>query len=105
MLLRHSNSKVKALRAAGASLDDYTFVQPTSSICDYLADGQPEIKVVAVIVVNYVDGVYRVNGVKELGTTRSLVSAQFREFDIRQGYPEKPAKRFQMVEVQSSHEG
>jgi hypothetical protein len=104
MLLRHSNSKVRALKAAGASLDEYTFVQPSDSIYDYLAQGRPEVKIVVAIVNDHVHGVYRVNGIKEIGTTRSLVSDNFRKFDEQQRYLEKDAKLFDMVQLKSGLE-
>lgn len=102
MLLRHSNTKVRALRRAGGSLDEYTYVQPKNSHYDYLADGETPVQVVAVIVEDCLYGVYWVDRIEREGTTRTLVSAAFRSFDLGQGYPERPARKYVLSPLPSS---
>ena len=96
LLLRHGNTKTNALRKAGASLEEYTLVQPTGSKYDFSASktNMPAVLAVAVIVNDRVYAVYKITGVEKIGTTRSLTSAAFNRFDIDAGYPEKPAKKF-----------
>lgn len=102
MLLRHSNSKTKGLLQAGATIEEYTLVQPTNSKYDFLADGKPPIQVVVAIVNERVHAVYKIAGVERVGTTRTLVSGNFRQFDIQQGYPELPAKLFRAEQLSSA---
>ena len=105
LLLRHSNSKVKSLLAAGGKVSEYTSVQPTDSIYDFLATGRPDIEVIAVIVNDHLHGVFRVDGVEKVGTTRTLVSQAFRDWDAALGYPERPARRFLLAELPSKYKG
>lgn len=106
MLLRHSNQKVNKLVSAGANiLDDYTFVQPSDSKYDFIADNKPLITVLVVIVFDKVFGVYQVNGVAEIGTSRTLVSPNFIAFDIAEGFYEIPSKKFSMTELTSEAKG
>ena len=72
MLLRHSGERIKELLAAGATVEDYTFTQPTGSRYDYAAPGKNPVSLVVVIVEDRVYGVYRVGGVEREGTTIRL---------------------------------
>ena len=105
MLLRHSSSKVTSLLAAGGKLAEYTSVQPTDSVYDFLAAGRPEIQVVAVVVNDQVEGVYRVVGVDQTGTTRTLVSLAFRAWDEGLGHAERPARRFLLERLRTNLAG
>ena len=108
LLLRHSNSLVKKLILSGARVEeDFTFVQPINSQYDYLAEGKPLIQKVVVIVNDHVFGVYHVEGVESVGTSRdpALVSPEFIAFDEAQGYPEVPTKRYLMKEVKTDAKG
>lgn len=105
MLLRHSSSKVESLLAAGGELAEYTCVQPTDTVYDFLAPGRPAVQVVAVVVNERVEGVYRVDGVDQTGTTKTLVSPAFRAWDAGLGYPELPARRFHLVRLRTELEG
>lgn len=105
MLLRHSNKNVKQLLAQGGSVEDYTFVQPVGSKYDYLNPEKDPIAVVVVIVNDAVYGVYRVRGVLEEGTTYSLASDAHVSFDVARNRPSRPAKRFDMIQLQSASLG
>ena len=102
LLLRHSNKKVADLRQAKCDIGhDYTLVQPTNSKYDYYSADKPAIQVVVVIVDDAVYAVYRITGVQRTGTTRSLTSQAYNQFDIEQGYEERDAKEFSAVKVES----
>lgn len=100
MLLRHSNTKLQALARAGASIEEFTLLQPTNSRYDYYAEGRDPIRCVVVIANDHVEAIYRILGIKSIGTTHSLASAAFLKYDQSQGYPELPAKLFAAQEVQ-----
>ncbi len=102
MLLRHSNVKVAALEREGASVEEYTLVQPTNSRYDFFADGRVPAKYVVVIVYDHVHCVYRIQGVEAEGTTHSLASAAYVRFDTMQGHLPLPAKRFRATLVERS---
>lgn len=101
MLLRHSNRSVALLEREGASIEEYTLVQPTNSRYDYFADGHLPVEYVVVIVRGHVHSVYYVEGVAEQGTTYSLVSPAHQRFDRKQGFAPLPAKRFQAKPLNS----
>jgi 5-methylcytosine-specific restriction endonuclease McrA len=101
MLLRHSSSNVQDILARGGSLEEYTFVQPTGSKYDFLHQDKAAIEVVVVIIDDAVHGVFRVLGVKQEGTTYSLVSDTLRQRDRERGHSEAPAKRFEMAPIPS----
>lgn len=96
MLLRHSNATVDRLLAAGGSVEEYTFTQPTASSYDYTHPRKDPVRLVVVIVRDRIYGVYEVLGVEKEGTTYSLTSSAHQRFDRERGIPPKPAKRFAM---------
>lgn len=99
MLLRHSDNTVAQLLRSGATIEEYTEVQPLGSRYDYLDDAQGAVSVVAVIVNDRVYGVYRVLGVLREGTTHSLTSTAHRHFDEARGKKERPARRYKLEAV------
>lgn len=105
MLLRHANGKVASLLRAGASIEEYTLVQPTDSKYDFRAFGKTPIEVVAVVVNDHVYGLYKITGVERTGTTHSLTSAAFRAFDTAMGYPIRAAKRFSGHQLSCTFKG
>lgn len=105
MLLRHSSESVKRLLAAGGSVEDYTFTQPTGSAYDYAHPSKDPIDIVVVVVQEHVYGVYKVLGIESEGTTYSLTSEAHRRFDIERGKAPRPAKRFSMQALQSAYIG
>jgi hypothetical protein len=94
MLLRHSNRKTTALLEKKADLNEYTCVQPKNSRYDYFCDGGIPIRTVGVIVYDRLFSVIQIQEIEKEGTTRDLVSPEFRQFDIEQGYPELAARRY-----------
>lgn len=103
LLLRHGKGKTDALRRAGASLDEYSLVQPTNTRYDYLATDRPPIRCVVVIVDDHVQMVYRIEGIEAEGTTYSLTSEAYIRFDTQQGNPPVPARRFLATRLTASH--
>ncbi|ANQ83098.1 hypothetical protein dqs_0015 [Azoarcus olearius] len=105
MLLRHGTAKVERLEQHGATIEEYTLVQPAGSRYDFEADGMPKIAVVVVIVRDAVHSVYRILGVEAHGTTRTLTSPEFNAFDRSLKYRELSAKRFRAQRLDSSTVG
>ena len=103
MLLRHSADSVKRLLAAGGTVEDYTFTQPTESAYDYLHPRKVPVELVVVIVRDHVYGVFKVLGVEREGTTFSLTSDAHQRFDMARGKPPRPAKRFSMRPMHSAY--
>jgi|GEM_PF-760936 len=104
MLLRHFNT-VDRLIELGGSVDEFTSLQPTGSKYDYWAEGKHRIKIVAVIVHDYIYGIYRVLGIKTEGTTYSLTSKPHQQFDTERKKKDRPARRFDMELIPSSVTG
>ena len=105
MLLRHGIAKTQALLKYGATIEEYTLVQPENSMYDFIAKNKTPIQIVVAIVDDKVYAVYRIYGVERFGTTRTLVSKNFCKFDIELGYKEKPAKLFRSEKIESSSTG
>ena len=80
MLLRHSDKSIKPLRRCGATVEEYTSIQPIGTKFDYFRN-KPNILVVVVIVEDHVFGVYRIVGIEAEGTNYSLASDAFKRFD------------------------
>lgn len=99
MLLRHSSNTVAQLLRAGATIAEYTEVQPIGSKYDYLDEEQGAVSVVVVIVNDRVHGIFRVLGVQREGTTYSLTSAAHRHFDEKRGKKERPARRYRLEAI------
>lgn len=102
MLLRHSQRAVDRLRDRGVTVKDYTIVQPTGSKYDYRDARKPQIDIVAVAVDNQVYAIYRVIGVDKEGTSYSLNVPALTQDDIEHNRPERRARRFKIVELQSA---
>ena len=94
LLLRHGNTKTRALLQAGGTLEEYTLVQPIDSKYDFHANGKPPVSIVVAIVEDKVHFVYRILDVERLGTTLTLTSLGFKRFDEAAKYKERPARKF-----------
>jgi hypothetical protein len=105
MLLRHANGKVDALLAHGASIEEYTLLQPTDSKYDFHATGRRQVNVVAVVVKDKLHAIYAITGVKRAGTTHSLASGAFLKFDKAMHYQPRSAKLFSARELSSEFIG
>lgn len=103
MLLRHSAESIRKLQAAGGTVEDYTYTQPTESAYDYLHPHKTPVELVVVIVRDHVYGVFRVLGVEREGTTYSLTSEAHRRFDMARGKHPRPAKRFSMRRMHTAY--
>lgn len=103
MLLRHSAESIKKLLAAGGTVEDYTYTQPTESAYDYLHPHKTPVELVVVIVRDHVYGVFKVLGVEREGTTYSLTSEAHQRFDKVRGKPPRPAKRFSMQPMHTAY--
>jgi hypothetical protein len=102
MLLRHFKGKVDAIRRANATLDEFTLTQPTGTPYDFLAHDRAPIEVVGVIVDDRVFAVYRILGVDNEGSNRSITSASFRALDGAMRYPERQVRRFAAEKLPSA---
>ena len=103
MLLRHSAESVKKLLAAGGTVEDYTYTQPTETAYDYLHPHKTPVELVVVIVRDHVYGVFKVLGVEREGTTYSLTSEAHQRFDMARDKPPRPAKRFSMRPMHTAY--
>jgi hypothetical protein len=103
LLLRHFKGKVDAIRRAGASIDEFTLVQPVDSKYDFSeGDGRPAVHVVVSIVDDRVYAVFRIQGVKQVGSNRKITSETFRAVDGDMGYPERQVRSFAGKRIKSA---
>ncbi len=107
MLLRHANVSVALLRRFGASMEEYTAIQPIDSRYDYWRASQPQVTVVVVIVEDHVQGVYRVVGVEGEGTNYSLGSDAYKRFESDRANPAPVllCRKFQLQRLASVSTG
>lgn len=99
MLLRHASGSAERLRRHGATLEEYTALQPIDSKYDYHRTGSEQIAIVVVIVGDRVFGVFRVAGVDAAGTNFTLASAAYLSFDA--GSREVASRRFLLERLPS----
>ena len=93
MLLRHSNESVAHIRRCGATVEEYTAIQPVGSKYDFFHPDFPPVSVLVVIAEDRVYGVYRVLGVEARGRYGELGSEAYKRFDLeRQPDERKRAK-------------
>lgn len=96
LLLRHGNDGIEVLRRNGATIEEYTALQPVASKYDYLHPSKPPIEIVVVIVDDRVYGVYKVVGIEATGPSDQLASAAYLSFDAERGKSPRHSHRFQL---------
>ena len=103
MLLRHSNAKVRDLKKWGATVHEYTAIQPIGNKYDYHHPTKPHTEIVIVLVENHVDSVCRVCGVDAEGNNYSLNGPDYRRFQGTQKKPNRKvaARRYNLEEISS----
>ena len=103
MLLRHSDDSIRDLRTFGASVEEYTAIQPPGSRrYDYSLG---PVSAVIVIVEDRVYGVFRVAGILHTGLSRSIASPQYAAFEQRRGDPPTPRHYFDLRALPSTAVG
>ena len=105
MLLRHSTGSVQKLLSCGATIEEYTAIQPNGTYYDYRLPNKPEVQVVVVVVDEKVYGVFRITGIEAEGTNYSLASPEYREFDRIRKKPELSARRYSLERIPSVVDG
>ena len=101
LLLRHSNDRVARLRRHGATVEEYTAIQPVGSPYDFHHPMKPKISIVAAIVNDLVYGVFRIPDAAQTGTNRSLGSSAYRNFEDDRETKTRICRRFQLQSVVS----
>jgi len=101
MLLRHFEGKLAAIGRAWASIEEFTLTQPAGTRYDFSLPEAAPIEVVAVIALDRLEAVYRIDGVEADGSNRRITSAEFRALDGAMRYPERRVKRFAATKMRS----
>ena len=96
LLLRHGNDSIAALHKSGATIEEYTALQPVASKYDYLHPSKPPIAMVVVIVNDHVYGTYRIKGIEATGSSIEMASEAYRHFDEDRGKAPRRCHRFLM---------
>lgn len=99
MLLRHSNVRIKQIKERGATVKQYTQVQPMDTKYDYFRKGHEKIELVVVLVDDKVDAIFRVKGIEKQGTNYSLNSPELVEADQRGRRKERKSRLFSLEEI------
>ena len=102
MFLRHSNDSTRFLAECGASIEEYTAIQPVGSKYDYFRDPQHPIEAVAVIVEDKVYSVFRVVGIERIGSSYEIASPNYVEFDRRRQRPARECRYFRLEQLPCS---
>ena len=105
MLLRHANHVIANVRQFGITMEEYTFIQPISSIYDFYSPTKPQISIVAVIVDDKVYGVYEVSGIENEGTQYELGSVSYQAYDHAGNVPALDCRKFLYKSVNSISTG
>lgn len=105
MFLRHTNSSLMLLRQQGASVEEYTALQPIGSRFDFLRGGTTPTSLVVVICNDKVFGVYRLDGVDATGLTDQICTPEYRAFQQARGKPSRMSRRFRLLPLPSGSIG
>ena len=105
MLLRHSGENIAALRYLGGTVEEYTAIQPTDSKYDYHRLGEPEVKVVVVVLDDQVYAVFEITGVEAEGSTFELFSPAHLAFDTQRGRVARAARKYRLDRVPTAVDG
>lgn len=105
MLLRHSNESTRFLTECGASIEEYTAIQPRGSKYDYFRDPDRPIAGVIVIVEDHVYGVFRIAGIVRSGTNFEVASPEYVEFDRRRNKASRDCHYFRLEQISVSAVG
>ena len=103
MFLRHGNDSIAALRQNGATVEEFTAIQPIGSKYDYFNPKKERVHVVVVLVEDQVYGVFRVLRVEAEGTNHSLGSEPYRRFDSNKRT--RSCRRFSLQRLSSISTG
>lgn len=101
LLLRHSNNDIAVLKKMNGSIKEYSTIQPSDTRYDFLANGKPIIQIAVVIVFDQIYSVYRIIGVAQKGTTRTLQCQENLKFEEFRARPERSAKQFSVECLES----
>ena len=99
MLLRHSNDSTRFLFECGASVEEYTAIQPVGSKYDYFRDPLHPVRAVIVIVNDHVYAVFRVTGIARSGPNFEVASPPYIEFDRRRNKPSRNCHYFRLEQI------
>lgn len=104
MLLRHASKKIKNLLACGASVDEYTAIQPPDSKYDFWHRNKRKAQLVVVIVYDRVYGVFEISGESRVSKEFSIASPEYVRFKNKTKDPERDVKKFHLSRIHSRAE-
>lgn len=105
LLLRHSTDSLKVLKKYGATIEEYTAVQPVGSKYDFYRDPNNQSRIVVVIVDDEIYGAFKVRGIKKTGNSYDLASNQYILFDKHRGKPPRQCHFFDLKVIPISTAG
>lgn len=105
MLLRHSNESTKFLKKCGATIKEYTAIQPVDSKYNFWPENGPRVNAVVVIKDDMVYAVYRVLGIKKTGSNYELGSPEYVKFDQLRDKKPRQCHYFLLEEIPTSTSG
>jgi len=97
--IRHSSDSVLMLTKFGASIEEYTAVQPVGSKYDFTHPDKPQVSVVVVIIQDKVYAAYRLLGVAATGSSTDVSSPEYAQFDQARGKATRHCHRFQLARL------
>lgn len=102
MLLRHSNESVEQLTQCGATVSEYSAIQPVGSRYDFYRDLKLPIQAVIVVVNDKVFAIYKVAGIVASGTNYDLATPQYARFDAMRNKLPLSCHKFELVPLKFS---
>lgn len=107
LFLRHATREVELLETCGATLQEFTAIQPIRGRYDFQLPGKPPVEVVVAIVRDRVHAVYRVTGVLAEGPSIDICSPEYKTFELQRRTartspkPIRLCRKYSLVAVQS----
>ena len=102
VLLRHSTDSVRVLRKCGATVEEYTALQPVGTKYDFYRNPANLNQIVVAIVEDHVYGVFKINGIARTGSNYDLASVEYILFDKSREKPPRHCHYFNLEAIPTS---
>jgi hypothetical protein len=99
--IRHSIDSKQDLDKFGATIEEYTAVQPVRSKYDFTHPDKPPVSVVVVVIKDTVHAVYRLLGIHSTGPSTEIASPEYIRFDEARGKAPRYCHKFQLADLHS----
>jgi 5-methylcytosine-specific restriction endonuclease McrA len=103
--IRHSTESIRMLAKFGATIEEYTAVQPVGSKYDFAHPDKPPVSVVVVVIQDSVYAAFRLLGVDSTGPSTEISTPEYIRFDQARGKASRYCHKFQLTTLHTRFAG